>query len=36
MQAMGQSDTSFGMTEATGFDGTTLSLRNALTELHKT
>jgi Protein of unknown function (DUF1552) len=35
MQAMGQEGTSFGMTEATGFDGTTLSLRNALTELHR-
>jgi hypothetical protein len=34
MQAMGQADTSFGMTEARGADGSALSLQGALTELH--
>jgi hypothetical protein len=33
MQAMGQSDTSFGMTGATGSDGSALSFTGALTEL---
>jgi hypothetical protein len=33
MQAMGQSDTSFGMTGATGYDGTPLSFVGPLTEL---
>jgi hypothetical protein len=33
LQAMGQTDTSFGMTAATGSDGSTLSLTGPLTEL---
>jgi hypothetical protein len=33
MQAMGQSDTTFGMAGATGSDGTPLSFQGALTEL---
>ena len=33
MQAMGQTDTSFGMTGATGSDGSALSFTGALTEL---
>lgn len=36
MQAMGQPDTTFGMTDATGADGTPLSLQGPLTELHRT
>ncbi len=36
LQAMGQSDTSFGMTDAVAADGTPLSLRGALTELQAT
>jgi hypothetical protein len=35
MQAMGQTDTSFGMTEALGADGTTIGLTGPLTELHR-
>ncbi len=34
MQSMGQSDTSFGMTDTLANDGTPLSLRGPLTELH--
>jgi hypothetical protein len=34
MQGMGQTDTSFGMTEARGHDGSVLSLQGPLTELH--
>ena len=33
LQAMGQPDTSFGMTSATGSDGTTIPMTGALTEL---
>ena len=33
LQAMGQPDTSFGMTTATGSDGTTIPMTGALTEL---
>jgi hypothetical protein len=32
---MGQGDTSFGMTDTTAADGTPISLRGALTELHR-
>jgi hypothetical protein len=35
MQAMGQPDTSFGMTDATGADGTALSFRGPLLDLHR-
>jgi hypothetical protein len=35
LQAMGQPDTSFGMTEATGHDGSAISLRGPLSELHR-
>jgi hypothetical protein len=35
MQAMGQPDTSFGMTAAEAADGTALSLAGPLTELHR-
>ena len=35
LQSMGQPDTSFGMTEATGADGTTFSLAGPLPELHR-
>ncbi len=35
LQAMGQSDTSFGMTDATSGGGRPLSLRGPLTELHR-
>ena len=35
MQAMGQPDTTFGMTDATAADGTALSLREPLTELQR-
>jgi hypothetical protein len=35
MQAMGQPDTSFGMTDAVAADGTPLSLKGALTELQR-
>jgi hypothetical protein len=35
LQAMGQPDTSFGMTEAQAADGTTLSLAGPLTELQR-
>jgi hypothetical protein len=35
LQAMGQPDDSFGATTAQGADGTTLSLRGPLTELHR-
>ena len=35
MQAMGQSDTTFGMTDAAADDGTRLSFRGPLTELHR-
>ena len=35
LQAMGQADTSFGMTDATGSDGSTISLREPLSELHR-
>ena len=35
MQAMGQSDTSFGMTDAQAADGTTISFRGPLEELHR-
>jgi len=34
MQAMGQTDTSFGMTDAVAANGAPISLRGALTELH--
>lgn len=34
LQAMGQSDDAFGMTDAVAADGTPLSLRGPLTELH--
>ena len=33
LQAMGQPDTTFGMTDATAADGTALSFRGPLTEL---
>ena len=33
LQAMGQPDTSFGMTSATGSDGSTIPMTGALTEL---
>ena len=33
MQAMGQADTSFGMTDTVGADGSTISMRGALEEL---
>ncbi len=33
MQAMGQPDTAFGMTQATGIDGTTIPMTGPLTEL---
>jgi hypothetical protein len=33
LQAMGQSDTSFGLTEVTGSDGSTIPLTGALTEI---
>jgi hypothetical protein len=36
LQAMGQTDTSFGMTTASGADGSTIDLRGPLTELHTT
>jgi len=36
LQAMGQTDDSFGMASAQGADGSTLSLRGPLTELHRT
>ena len=35
LQAMGQSDDSFGITDALGADGATLSLRGPLTDLHR-
>lgn len=35
LQAMGQPDTTFGMTDATAANGTPLSLRGPLTELHR-
>jgi hypothetical protein len=35
MQAMGQSDTAFGMTDALGADGSALSFRGPLTEIHR-
>lgn len=35
MQAMGQGDTSFGMTDAQAADGTTISFRGPLEELHR-
>jgi len=35
LQAMGQPDTSFGRAEATGSDGSALSFRGPLTELHR-
>jgi hypothetical protein len=35
LQAMGQADTSFGMTDAVAADGTALSLRGPLTELQR-
>jgi hypothetical protein len=35
MQAMGQLDTAFGMTDALAADGTALSFRGPLTELHR-
>lgn len=35
LRAMGQSDDTFGMTTAQGADGSALSLRGPLTELHK-
>jgi hypothetical protein len=35
LQAMGQTDTSFGMTSALGADGTTIPMTGALTELHR-
>jgi len=35
LQAMGQADTSFGMTSAKGADGSTIDLTRPLTELHK-
>jgi hypothetical protein len=34
MQAMGQADTAFGMTQATGADGSTIPMTGALAELH--
>lgn len=36
LQAMGQPDDSFGMTSAVGVDGSALSLRGPLDELHRT
>jgi hypothetical protein len=35
LQAMGEADTSFGMTDAVGSDGSALSLRGPLRELHR-
>lgn len=35
LQAMGQSDESFGMTDAVGSDGSSISLRGPLRELHR-
>lgn len=35
LQAMGQTDTTFGMTSANGIDGSTIDLTGPLTELHK-
>jgi hypothetical protein len=36
LNALGQTDSTFGMAEATAADGTTLSFRGPLTELHRT
>lgn len=35
LQAMGQADTSFGLTDVQGADGATISLRDPLSELHR-
>ena len=35
LKAMGQSDDAFGMTSATGSDGSTIPMTGPLTELHR-